>query len=303
MRIVVAGGTGFVGSALCARLAQDGHGVQVLSRHPEAAAGHLPSGVEPVGWDPSRQGGWVAAVAAADAVVNLAGESVAEGRWSPARKVALRASRLQSTDALVSALAQGGRGRPRVLVNASAVGYYGDRGSEELTEASSAGRDFLARLCVDWEAAARRAETEDVRVVLTRFGIVLGRSGALPRLALPFRFWVGGPLGDGRQWVSWIHYADAVGMIRFALDHDAVRGPVNVVAPRPVPERELAAAVGRALGRPSWLPAPARALRLALGEMADVSLLAGQRALPAAALHAGYAFAHGDIQAALRDVL
>jgi uncharacterized protein (TIGR01777 family) len=304
MRVVVAGGSGFIGERLCAELAQAGHQVDILSRHPERLIGRLPNGVRARAWRPPRlEPGWEIAVAEADAVVNLAGASLADGRWTTRRKVLLRDSRIDSTRALVTATGNGG-GPPRVLVSASAVGYYGDRGEEELTEVSAPGAGFLARICVDWEAAARQAEQVGVRVVLPRFGVVLGEGGALPRLVLPFRLFVGGRLGSGRQWMSLVHRSDVVGLIRHALEDDAISGPVNAVMPAPIRNADLARLIGDVLHRPSALPAPAAALRLALGgEMADEMLLASQRVLPVETLASGYHFRFAKVEDALRDAL
>jgi uncharacterized protein (TIGR01777 family) len=306
MRIVAAGATGFIGAPLCADLVRAGHTIQVLTRNPDRARRGLPGSVEVIRWDPPNVGGpWLDAVEGADAVINLSGESIASGRWTAARKAALHTSRVGTTTAVVEAMAQAPEGqRPGVLVNASAIGYYGNRGEETLMEASTPGQDFLARLCIDWEAAARRAESLGVRVALLRTGLVLGPGGGvLQRLVLPFRFFAGGPLGSGRQWVSWIHLDDEIGIIRHALEHEQVRGPLNGTAPSPVRMRDLASAIGRTLGRPSWLPAPAFALRLALGELADTLILASQRVLPAATQAAGYQFRYTDLDAALRAIL
>jgi uncharacterized protein (TIGR01777 family) len=304
MRVVVAGGGGFIGERLCVELAQAGHQVDILSRHPEQLAGRLPSGVRARAWrPPGLDSGWEIAVAEADAVVNLAGASLADGRWTAQRKVLLRDSRVDSTRALVTALGNGG-GPPRVLVSASAVGYYGDRGEEELSEVSAPGEGFLTSICVDWEATAREAEQLGVRVVLPRFGVVLGEGGALPRLVLPFRLFVGGRLGSGRQWMSLVHRSDVVGLIRYALEDDAVSGPLNAVMPAPIRNADLARLIGEVLHRPSALPAPAGALRLALGgERADELLLASQRVLPVETLASGYHFRFPKVEEALRDVL
>lgn len=328
MRIVISGGTGFIGAPLCAALADAGHVVQVLTRHAEWARGVLPPQVEVLRWDPpALSGAWVDAVRGADGVVNLAGENLAGGRWTARRKAELRLSRLESTSALVEAISLAPEAeRPRVLVSASAVGYYGDRGDEPLNEASPPGADLLARLCVDWEAAARRAEPFGTRVVLLRTGVVLGRTerapgllallaglvlkgslgasgSALHPLALQARFFLGGPLGSGQQWVSWIHLRDEVGVIQHALEQRHVRGPLNATAPNPVRMTELAAQVARTLRRPSWLPVPAVALKGLLGEMAEAVLLSSQRALPEATLASGYTFRFPDLGPALSDVL
>ncbi|MBI2756630.1 MAG: TIGR01777 family protein [Chloroflexi bacterium] len=303
MQVVIAGGSGFIGVHLARSLAATGHQVVILSR-----SGGVPPGgaAERVRWDPGDvTGPWASAVAGADAVVNLAGTSIANGRWTPARKALLRSSRLAATNALVRAIERAPQGRrPRVLVSASAIGFYGDRGAEVLTERSQPGADFLAALCQEWEGAARGAERLGVRVALLRTGIVLDRDGgALPRMLLPFRLLAGGPLGSGTQWTSWIHVDDEVGILRHAIEQDSASGPLNATAPNPVTMRDMAASIGRALGRPSWLPAPAFALKLALGEMAGPLLLASQRVLPEATLASGYTFRFTGLDGALRDLL
>jgi uncharacterized protein (TIGR01777 family) len=253
-------------------------------------------------WDGRSIGEWAAELEDADAVINLSGQSIMSGRWNEERKRALLTSRTEPTAAIVGALKRARR-RPRVLVNASAVGYYGDRGDEPVTESDPPGGDFLARLVVEWEQVAERASELGVRVCLMRIGIVLGPGGgALAQLALPFRFFLGGYIGSGKQWISWVHVDDVVGLFRFAIEREDASGPINVTAPEPATNRELAHALGSAMGRPSWLPVPSFALRVALGELAD-QILVGQRALPAAALRLGYAFRHPSLDLALRGAL
>lgn len=302
MHVVVAGGTGFIGTALVRRLVRDGRRVTVLTRRSEAEARKLlPRSVSVVRW----QSGVPAAPlpAEADAVVNLAGAAIAR-RWTQAAKRLIVDSRVQTTRAVVRALKerQSASGAPRVLVNASAVGYYGPRGDERVTERDGPGDDFLSHVCRQWEGAAVEAEDAGVRVVRLRTGFVVGRGGALPLMMLPFRLLVGGPLGSGRQWMPWVHLDDVVGLILFALEHEGVSGPLNVSAPEPVRNREFARVLGRVMRRPSWAPAPAPVMRAVLGEMADM-ILTGQRAVPEAALGAGYEFRHPDLEAALRDIL
>jgi uncharacterized protein len=294
-RVVVSGATGLVGRRLVAALAERGVAVRALTRHP--GEGRLP-GAESVGWDGVHPG--AEALAGCDAVVHLAGEPVFGGRPTPERRRRIRASRIDSSRALAAAIAAlPGAMRPRALVCASAVGYYGSRGEERLDEAAAPGDGFLARVCVDWEAAAREAEPLGVRVVCLRIGIVLAREGgALPRMALPFRVGLGGRLGDGRQWVPWVHVDDLVGLAVAALADEAWSGPVNATAPEPVRNAELASALGRALHRPALLPVPALAIRLALGELAG-ELLDSRRVLPRAALARGFAFRYERIGDAL----
>jgi uncharacterized protein (TIGR01777 family) len=302
MKIVIAGGSGFLGSALTRELTRNDHEVVVLTRqdprkfpaHPRTAH---------VTWMPNGQSGpWAAALADADIAINLAGESIAAKRWSAAQKQKLRDSRLLATRSLTTAIREAPR-PPRALVSGSAVGYYGNRGDETLTESSPPGDDFLAGVARDWEAAADEV-AHLTRVTLIRTGIVLDRTGgALPRMLPPFQLFVGGPLGAGTQYMPWIHKDDWVRLVSFAIAHDGVRGPFNATAPAPVTNAEFSKALGRALKRPSFLPAPAFALRLALGEMADALLLGGQRALPVRATDLGFSFRYSNIDEALASVL
>jgi uncharacterized protein (TIGR01777 family) len=297
VRVVVAGGSGLVGRALVDALRARGDAVCVLTRGGRAWR----PDVTAVRW---LDGGsdWQASLAGADAVVNLAGEPVAGGRWTAARKRRIMESRVATTRLLVEAL---GRQRPRParLVNASAVGVYGTRGDEELTEDATPGDDFLARVCLAWEAEARRAAELGVAVAVVRLGVVLARAGgALPRLALPVRLFCGGPLGSGRQWVPWIHRADVVGILCHLLDRGG-EGAFNAVSPQPVRNLDFTRAVARALRRPCWRPVPAALLRAALGEMAAAMLLGGQRAVPARILAEGYRFRYPTLDAALADLL
>jgi uncharacterized protein (TIGR01777 family) len=306
MRVLVAGGTGLIGSRLVRSLRERQDTVLVLTRRAEAARAALGPACTVVEGDPTRPGPWAGAVDDCDAVVNLTGEDLFKERWSSAFKKVLHDSRVQSTANLVQALARKPRtdaGLPRVLVNASAVGYYGARGDEELTEESPPGADFLARLCVDWEQAALAAEAQGVRAVAVRTGVVLAREGgALQRLLGPFQMGMGGPIGSGRQWVSWVHPADLLGILRLALDDAAVRGQVNATAPNPVTNRAFAEAVGRALHCPAGLAAPEFAVRMMLGEVADV-VLSGQRVVPRKVSALGYSFQFPTLDAALADVL
>ncbi len=307
MRIVIAGGTGFLGSPLAEGYAEEGHDVRVLTRAlPPGESRHDPGtgvpGVTRVGWNPDGQSGpWAAALNGADAVINLAGENLADTRWTPQRKAELRDSRIVPTRSLVSAMGTV-QTPPRVFISGSAIGYYG-ASEERKSEAAPAGGTFLAHLCEDWEAEARRAEASS-RVVLLRTGVVLERSGgALPQMARPFKFFAGGPVGSGRQYISWIHRIDWIEMVRWLVATPEVSGAVNATAPDPVTNRELAQALGRALGRPSLLPAPGFALKLMLGgEMAEALLLTGQRVVPARAEAAGFHFRYPDIDRAFRGI-
>ncbi len=238
----------------------------------------------------------------ADAVVNLAGASIADGRWTVERKQLLLASRVDTTRALVQALSRMAA-RPRVLVSASGIGYYGNCGDQVLTEESPLGHDFLSRLGQEWEAEAAKAEALGIRVVRARFGIILAKhGGALPRMARPFLWGAAGKIGSGKQWMSWVMLPDVVAILRFALENGAVRGPVNVVSPQPARNAEFTKVLAKTLHRPALFPAPAFALRLLLGEMADELLLSSQRAMPAQLEKLGYCFLHPDLTAALSAV-
>jgi uncharacterized protein len=287
MRVLVTGATGFIGRRLCERLAQDGHGVRVLSRDPSAAAARLP-GIEHA-FELPAGGGELPdeAFAGADAVVHLAGETVS-GRWTAAKRRAIETTRMAGTAAVVRAIGHA-TPRPRVLVCASAIGYYGDRGDETLIEASLPGHGFLADVCRAWETEAARAEMHGVRVVRLRTGIVLDPAGgALASMRSLYRAGLGGPLGSGRQWWAWIGMEDLVALYAQALDRDW-SGAVNAVAPEPVRQRDFARCLGRALGRPALLPAPAFALRMVLGGFAS-ELLSSRRVEPRVALRHGHAF-------------
>jgi uncharacterized protein (TIGR01777 family) len=301
MKILVTGSTGLVGTALVGALAGAGHTVCRLIRPESAARGGAKDGFD-TPWNPAT-GELGGAAIKADAVVNLSGASIGGGRWTAERKALLRSSRVETTRALVTALAKM-NARPRALVSASAIGYYGSRGDENLTEESAAGKDFLARLTQEWEAEAVKAEALGIRVVRARFGIILARhGGALAKMLLPFKLGVGGRLGTGQQWMSWVTLDDVVGILRFALENRAVQGAVNIVAPGAVRNAVFTRELARALHRPALFPAPAFALRLALGEMADALLLASQRVVPQRLQQLGYRFAHPDLAVALAAVL
>ncbi|MBI2358094.1 MAG: TIGR01777 family protein [Deltaproteobacteria bacterium] len=279
MNLVIAGGTGFIGSALCTRLLEQGPKKRLV-------------------WNPPAPGHWEKALDGADGVINLAGEPIAAKRWSERRKEKIRQSRIETTRALVSAVAKAGQ-KPKFLINASAVGFYGPHGDETLSEDAQAGNDFLAQTCREWEAEAIKAEAYGLRVARLRTGVVLGRGGgALAKMAPPFKLFIGGPLGSGRQWMSWIHMDDEVGLILALIERSDAHGAFNATAPNPVTMREFCRNLGRVLNRPSWAPVPAFALRLLLGEMADM-LLTGQRVLPAAAQKLGYTFRYPKLYEAL----
>ena len=292
--VLVTGATGTIGRRLLSHLP----GARVLSRDAARASSRL--GVPAFAWDGAGEVPREA-LEGVSAVVHLAGEPVAEGRWTPQKKRAIEASRVEGTRALVASLRKHDA-HPTVLVSASAVGFYGDRGDEVLDEASSPGSDFLAGVCVGWEREAREAEALGVRVVCLRLGVVFDREGgALPRMRAPFLAGVGGPLGTGRQWVPWVHADDVVGLALHALEAD-VRGPLDVVSPEPVRNESLTRAIAAALHRPAFLRVPAFALRAALGEVAAV-VLASQRVVPRVATASGYRFRHPTLEGALRDLL
>jgi len=304
MKLLVVGGTGFIGAPLCQALADDGHDLWVVTRRPESplpaslrqAAGNR---LRYVSW---KTGAWQRALEECGGIVNLAGESVAAKRWTPRQKLLIRESRVETTRRVVSALAVAPE-KPAVLVNASAIGFYGAHGDEWLDEQAPAGDGFLAEACRAWEAEAQRAESFGVRVVRLRIGVVLDAGGgALAKMIPPFRFFAGGPLGSGRQWVSWIHREDVVRLIKWSLTQPGVRGPVNATAPHPVTMREFCKTLGRALHRPSWAPVPAIALRLLLGEMAEM-LVTGQRVVPQVAVQQGYTFRYAELRKALEASL
>jgi uncharacterized protein (TIGR01777 family) len=310
MRIFVTGGTGLVGSRLVGRLQERGEEIILLSRRGAAARAMLGPDGRVIEGDPLRPGPWMDVVRECDAVVHLAGENIFGRRWSQKFKQILFDSRIKSTQNVVQALAAQPRtagGAAKILVNASAIGYYGPHGDEELTEDSPPGNDFLAHLCVEWEKAARAAEPHGIRVALVRIGIVLDKAGgALGKMLLPFKLGAGGPIGwtprSGQQVMSWIHHADMVGILLLALSHANAMGPLNATAPHPVTNFEFSKALGRALHRPSVLPTPPLALRVLLGEVADV-LTTGQRVLPKRALALGYTFRFPQLDAALANIV
>jgi len=305
MRIIVAGGSGFLGRALADALLAAGHRVQILTRQSAHAGATSTRAPERIPWTPdgTASGPWASACSGADLIVNLAGESIAAGRWTTARKARLRDSRVLATRSIAQSFAKAPK-PPAALISASAVGYYGDRGSETLTEDAGPGRDVLAELGVEWEREALAAERAGARVVLLRTGIVLDpREGALAKMLTPFRLFAGGPFGSGRQFMSWIHRDDWVSLAKWAVETPAVRGPLNLTAPNPVTNADFARALGRALRRPAFIPAPGLALKLILGEMAGPLLLSSQRAVPAKALAGGFRFAHAGLDEALADLL
>jgi hypothetical protein len=296
MKILISGSSGLVGKTLTTVLREEGHTVVRLVR----PGGTLSAG--DVSWDPMAASMDTASLEGTDAVVHLSGASIADGRWTPARKALLRSSRIDTTRVLVDSLGNL-RAKPSVLVCASATGYYGDRGDEILTESSSTGTDFLALLARDWEAEASRAEMSGIRTAILRFGLILSKDGgALPRMLLPFRLGLGGRFGTGNQWMSWIALEDTVAIVRSAIADARFSGAWNVVAPNPVRNSEFTRILAGALHRPAMFPVPAFALRMILGDMADSLLLASQRAIPARLAAMQYRFRFETLEAALQAV-
>lgn len=297
MKILISGSHGLVGRALSASLTNDSHEVISLVRRDR----HV--GSPEVEWDPKRGEIDREHLEGLDAVVHLAGESIVEGRWDTAKKTRIRESRVEGTRLLSETLSSL-RHRPKALLSASAIGYYGNRGDEILNESSAPGNDFLSDVCVQWEEATRPAAEKGIRVVNLRFGIILSADGgALAKMLTPFRMGVGGRVGSGEQWMSWIFLADVVGAIRHAIEDDSISGPLNVVAPNAVTNADFTKSLGRALGRPTLFPVPAFAARLAFGEMADALLLSSQRVDPLGLKRANYHFLEPELSGALRKAL
>ena len=303
MRIVIAGGSGFLGRPLAERLAASGHQVVVLTR--KSTSPHSPS-VRSVTWDPDgdADGEWALEIDGAGAIVNLAGAGIADKRWTDERKVELKESRVLSTRSLVSAVRQA-KSRPGVFIQGSAVGYYGTQaGSQELDESYPPGSDFLGELAVLWEATAHPVTALGCRLVVARSGVVLARDGgALKKLALPFKLFAGGPIASGRQYVSWIHRDDWIDLVLWALTTPTVSDAVNASAPSPVTNAEFSTAIGHALMRPSWLPVPGFALRLLVGQMAGPMLIEGQRVIPTRTQALGFRFKYPTIDEAAKQAL
>jgi uncharacterized protein (TIGR01777 family) len=296
MKILIGGSHGLVGTALIELLEAEGHEIFRLVRY----APHSKTEIE---WSPDRYSIALARIEGFDAVINLAGESIAEGRWTDEKKRRIRESRVKGTTLLGDALANL-TDRPATFICASAIGYYGDRGDEILTEASAPGDGFLAEVCVEWEKATELATEKGIRVVNARFGVILDQNGgALKKMLPPFRMGLGGKIGNGKQWMSWIALTDVVRALNFALNNESLRGPVNFVAPHPVTNAEFTKTLGKVLSRPTLFPIPAFAVRLAFGEMADALLLASQRVEPERLKAAKYQFLYSELEAALRDVL
>ena len=302
MNLVVTGGTGFIGRALCVFLSRSGHRVTVLTRNGRAASQLFGTLVTTVEWNGQDPGAWEESLEGTDAVINLAGAGIADARWTDKRKQLLSESRVLLTRRLVEAISQRSS-KPTILISASGIGYYGESDDQVLGESAPHGQGFLADLCLAWENEARRAAGFGTRVVLLRTGMVLERDGgALPKMLLPFRIFFGGPIMPGTQWVSWIHRRDHLGLIEWALMTPSVSGPINAVAPQPERNQAFCATLGRVLHRRSWFPVPGTALRLALGELSTL-MTTGQRVSPEKARASGYVFHYPALESALQAIL
>lgn len=306
MQIIITGGTGLIGRASVASLVKDGHGVTILSRRAEPVPG-LGSKVQFVQWDGQTAKGWGHLANDADAIVNVAGESIGgtgliPTRWTEERKRRILESRTNAGKAIVETL-KAVTGKQPALIQSSAVGYYGPTGNAEITEVWPAGNDFLAKVCVQWEASTQPVVALGVRRVVIRTGLVLTpQGGVLPRLMLPFKLFAGGPLGSGKQWYPWIHLDDEIRAIRFLIETPAATGAFNLTAPMPVTNHELSHVLGKVMQRPAFIPAPAFALQLVLGEMSTL-VLDGQRAIPTALAKVGFKFVFSDAESAVRNML
>jgi uncharacterized protein len=299
MKIVVAGASGFIGSTLADHLRTLRYHLVLLSRNPPLASNLTQQ--EWIAWNPGVPGDWEQALDGVDGIINLAGEPIAAKRWSDVQKEKIRFSRIETTKALVRAIGKA-KQKPNFFISSSAVGYYGGRGDEIVTEETGPGNDYLARVCVEWEKEARHAESLGVRVALVRTGIVLDKGqGALAKMIVPFKYFIGGPVGSGDQWMPWIHIEDQVGLLLFLIENQNARGPFNATAPNPVTMADFCKAIGAVLNRPSWATVPGGILTLLIGEMAEM-LLNGQRAVPQAAAKLGYEFKYNNLLPALESL-
>jgi hypothetical protein len=305
MKVAITGATGFVGSLLVQQLHEKGHKIVVLTRNTAFAQKVFPSeafpNVEIVAYTPNTSGSWQSVIASCDGVVNLAGEPIGEGRWTPERKQEILNSRKLGTQKIVEAIANANP-KPTVLINASAIGYYGTSETANFDETSQSGNDFLAQVCQAWEAEATKVKDAGVRLVILRFGIVLGNGGALGKMIPPFKLFAGGPIGSGRQWFSWIHVDDLVNLIMQALTKSEIEGVYNATAPNPVRMADLSQTLGQVMNRPSWLPVPAFAIEALLGDGAIV-VLEGQQVVPKRTVETGFEYKYPNLQSALRQIL
>ena len=305
MKIAIAGGTGFVGTHLVKKLSQAGHNLLVFTRSKQRGEKVFPKqafpNVEIIEYDPLKAGSWQKDIAGAEAIVNLAGAGIADEPWTPQRKQEILDSRIETTKYIVEAIQQA-QTKPSVLVNASAVGYYGTSETATFDETSKPGDDFLASVCKKWEATAKEVETTPTRLVILRFGIVLGEGGALAKMLMPFRLFAGGPIGSGQQWFSWIHVDDLVNLIQEAMTSNQYQGIYNATAPNPVKMSEFCEKLGEVMNRPSWLPVPELALKLLLGEAAQ-AVLEGQKVLPKRTQEQGFTYQYSTVKPALANIV
>jgi uncharacterized protein len=301
MRIIMAGGSGMRGRALATDFHKDGHDVIILSRNPESHRQVFPTEVQLIYWDGRNRNGWSKSLDGSDVVINLAGENIGASRWSQTRKKMILESRLFPGNALSHAI-QASSKRPKLFIQSSAIGYYGPRGDGKLSEDTPLGTDFQSRVCYEWEKSTQAIEDMGVRRVIIRDAVVLDKkNGALPRMVMPFRFFVGGPLSNGNQWFSWIHHQDDVRAIRFLIENQSTRGVYNLSAPNSIRNKDFARTIGRVLRRPALIPVPGIMLQLIFGEMATV-LLDGQRVIPSRLLSEGFEFNFPDAETALKDI-
>ena len=301
LKVAIFGGTGFIGRSLTQELLSNGYQVFVVSRNIGESDAIVGNGYQIIQWQNTYALSSINELKDIEVIINLSGESIGNRRWSDSVKQEIHASRIRTTKAIVSAINDGFI-QPKVLINASAVGYYGPHKDEEITETGEAGQDFLAEVCRDWENEVNRVATNFTRVVITRIGVVIGNEGALSRMVLPFKFYFGGPLGTGKQWLSWIHIQDLTRLIRFVIEHTELNGPINATAPNPVTMRDFSNILGDVLAKPSWLPVPEFLLKVVLGQMSEMLLL-GQRVVPQKAGEAGFEFKFPKLRLALEDVL
>lgn len=304
MKIAITGATGFVGTGLVAKLNSENHSLVILTRNPQKAQRLFPTSAYPnlqvIAYEATQSGEWQNAISGCDAVINLAGEAIAE-RWTAEHKKAILESRKLGTQKIVEAISQA-ESKPTVLINASAIGYYGSSETETFTENSASGKDFLSQVCREWEAEAEKVKALNVRSVILRFGIVLGNGGALGKMIPPFQLFAGGPIGNGRQWFSWVDRDDLINLIIFALKQSNMQGTFNATSPNPVRMNELCQTLGSVLNRPSWLPVPDFAIELLLGEAAQV-VLEGQEVLPQATQSMGFEFQYPNLKSSLTKIL
>lgn len=296
MKIAISGGTGFIGQSLCTHLASKGHTIYVLTRSSKPS---VQPNIEYIKWSADET---VFPIPSIDAFINLGGESISSGRWTEKKKTQIIESRVFTTQGILRQLSALPK-YPKTFINASAIGYYGTSLTHTFTEHDTRnGEDFLAATVMRWENEAKKAKDLGMRTVLTRFGIVLGEGGALPKMTLPYQFFAGGTLGSGQQWVSWVHIDDVSKMIAFALENEQIEGPLNITAPHPVRMKEFGKTIAKVLHKPHWIPAPSFALKLALGEMSTL-VLEGQKVLPEKAMHNGYVHSYDNLEKALTTIL